>query len=108
MLTLQEEEPEEILFNIKTGKVPPATSKKKILTIEQWTDASCIYSSVYRIKYPQEGEALASYMGLIRRIAAEGGGWYNYDRQFRKLKANSTMGQYKWDQKEDELFFSCA
>ena len=44
-------------------------------------------------------------MSLDRRIAAEGGVWYNYDRQFRKLKANSTITQYKWDQREDELFF---
>ena len=103
--TLQEEEPEEFMFNIRTGKVSSNASKKKFLNIEQWTDAFLVFSSVYRIKFPQEAEALASYMSLIRRIANEGGGWYNYDRQFRRLKANSIVGQYKWDQREDELFF---
>ena len=103
--TLEDEEPDDILFNIKTGKVTSASSKKKFLTIEQWTDAFSIYASVYRTKFPEEAEALASYRSLDRRIAAEGGGWYNYDRQFRKLKANSTITQYKWDQREDELFF---
>lgn len=103
--TLQEEEPDDVLFNMKTGKISPAPSKKRFLTIEQWTDAFSIYASVYRIKYPQEAEALASYMSLVRRIASERGAWFNYDRQFRKLKANSTSLKYKWDQREDELFF---
>lgn len=103
--TLQEEEPDDILFNVRTGKVSSAPSKKKYLSIEQWTDAFSIYASVFRLKYPEQAESLASYMSLIRRISAERGGWYNYDRQFRKLKANSTTIHYRWDQREDELFF---
>ena len=98
------EEPDGVLFNIKTGKISPASSEKQFLTTEQYTDAFSIYASVYRIKYPQEGEALASYMSLVRRIASERGAWFNYDRQFRRLKANSTSLKYKWDQREDAFF----
>ena len=64
---------DDILFNIKTGKVSSAASEKTIFTIEQLTDDFCIYTSVYRIKFPEEAEALAFYIGLIRRKAAEGG-----------------------------------
>lgn len=52
---LQEEEPDDVLFNIKTGKVSSAHTKKKFLTIEQWMDAFSVYSSVYRFKLPAGG-----------------------------------------------------
>lgn len=98
---LQEEEPEDISFNIRTGKVSTVQSKKKFLNIEQWTDAFSIYASVFRLKFPEEAEGLASYMGLVRRIAEEKAGWYYYDTNFRKLKKTLNL---KWGEIENELF----
>ena len=40
--TLQEEEPDDVYFNIKTGKISPASSKKKFLTIEQCLFNLCV------------------------------------------------------------------
>ena len=56
----------------KRGKISSALTKM-FLTIEQSTDAFSVCSSVYRLKYPQKAEALASYMSLVRRIANEWG-----------------------------------
>ena len=70
---------EDISFNIHTGAVSSNTSKKKFLTIEQWTDAFNIYASVRRLKYPEEAEGLAAYMGVVRRIAQERGSWHFYN-----------------------------
>lgn len=70
--TLQDEEVQDISFNIHTGAVLSSTSfKRKFLTIEQWTDTFNVYASVRRVKYPDEAQCLSAYMGLVRRIADE-------------------------------------
>ena len=75
--TLQEEDVEDISFNIRTGAVSSTTpSKHKFMTIEQWTDAFNVYASVRQVKYPEEAEGLSAYMGLVRRISDEKGSWY--------------------------------
>ena len=100
--TLQEDEVEDICFNIHTGAVSShQTTKKKFLTIEQWTDAFNIYASVRRVKYPDEAEGLSAYMGIVRRIAHEHGSWHYYDTNFRRLRQTTN---YAWDEIENELF----
>lgn len=69
---MQDEEVQDISFNIHTGAVSSSTSfKRKFLTTEQWTDAVNVYASVPRVKYPDEAQCLSTYMGLVRRIADE-------------------------------------
>ena len=66
----QDDDVEDLSFNIRTGAISSTTtSQTKFMSIEQWTDAFNIFSSVYRLKYPSETEGLSSYMGFIRQIA---------------------------------------
>lgn len=75
--TLKDADVEELTFNIRTGAISSTvSSKKKFLSIEQWTDAFNTFASVYRLKYPAEAEGLSAYMGLIRQIADKNGSWY--------------------------------
>ena len=70
--TLQDDDVEDLTFNVRTGAVSTSsTQRKTFMSIEQWTDAFNIFSSVYRIKYPAEAEGLSSYMSLIRQIAGK-------------------------------------
>ena len=71
------------------------------MSIEQWTDAFNIFSSVYRLKYPAEAEGLSTYMGLIRQIADKNGCWYYYDTNFRRLKKSMNLA---WSDIKHELF----
>ena len=89
-------------FNIRTGAVSStSTSKKKFMSIEQWTDAFNIFSSVDRLKYQAEAEGLSLYMGLIRQITDKNGCWYYYDTNFRRLKKSMDLA---WSDIELELF----
>lgn len=65
--------------------------KRKFLTIENWTDAFMIFSSVVRKanpNHPTISEDLAIYMDLIRQINKDGGDWYFYDINFRQSMQN--------------------
>ena len=80
---LQDDDVEDLTINVRTGAVSTTTaSKKKFMSIEQWTDAFNVFSSVYRIKYPAEAEGLSTYMGLIGQISDRNGNWYYYDTNF--------------------------
>ena len=73
---LQDDDVEDLTFNVRTGAVSTTTgSKKTFVSIEQWTDAFNVFSSGYRIKYPTEAEGLSTYMGLIRQISDRNGNW---------------------------------
>ncbi|MES9882604.1 MAG: hypothetical protein ABW185_17175 [Sedimenticola sp.] len=102
--TLQDEEVEDITINIQSGKIlTSAAPKRKFMSIEQWTDMFLIYSSVYRIKYPEQSHQLESYMGLVRKISKEGGAWLYYDSNFRKIRLASNL---RFDQIENELYLT--
>lgn len=65
--------------------------KKKFVSIESWTDAFSIFSSVLRKfnpTHPTLAEDLAIYMDLIRQIQKDGGDWYFYDVNFRQSMQN--------------------
>lgn len=59
-------------FNIHTCAVSSNPSKKKFLTIKQWTNAFNIYASV-GLKYLEEVEGLAAYLGLSATLNTSGG-----------------------------------
>lgn len=82
-----------------TSPSPPHTNK--FISIEQWTDAFAMYSSVLRLKYPDEGEQLAQYGNTIRSIAKAKGNWYSYDTKFRQLRQCQL---FPWDHIHHELY----
>ncbi|XP_062617622.1 uncharacterized protein LOC134279286 [Saccostrea cucullata] len=74
-----------IYFNEKGELVTKESSKAKINinTIEKWTDAFLIYSSIYASAHQDEVQGLFKYMHDIRLGATRGMGWKKYDEQFR-------------------------
>ena len=72
----------------------PATPKMKINSIETWTDAFIIFSSIYSVNNPDKIQALLKYMNTIRTGAKRHGGmgWKSYDQQFRlRIASDNTM-----------------
>ena len=101
-MTLQDDDVEDFIFNIRMGAVSSTTtSKKKFMSIEQWTGAFNIFSLVYRLKYPSVVEGLSSYMGLIRQTADKQSSWYCHDTNFHGLKKSMNLA---WSDTEHELF----
>lgn len=63
----------------------PKTVKEKVTTIEKWTDAFLIFTSIYLKRYPDKTQDLLQYMNIIREAAARSSSlsWRTYDEQFR-------------------------
>lgn len=100
--TLQDENVDDVTISVQSGQISTTSSaKKKFLTVEQWTDAFGVFSSVYRLKYPSQSEQLSTYMGVVRKIANEKGAWHYYDTNFRKIKGVCNLS---WDQIHSELY----
>lgn len=80
--------------------------KEKIPTIEKWTDAFLIYSSVYLTAYPDKAAQLLHYMFVIREAAARQKGfcWRDYDEQFRIRQANNLSS---WSVINNDLWWRC-
>lgn len=100
--TLQEENVDDVTISVKSGRISTTSStKRKYMTIEQWTDAFGIFAAVYRLKYPSQSEQLSSYMQVVRKIASERGAWHYYDTNFRKIRVTCNLS---WDQIHSELY----
>lgn len=63
----------------------PKTVKEKVASIEKWTDAFLIFTSIYLKKYPDKTQDLLQYMNIIREAASRSPplSWRTYDEQFR-------------------------
>ena len=100
--TLQDETEDGVTIKFKDGEISSTGSaRRNFLSIEQWTDAFNVFASVYRLKYPEQAEQLASYMNIIRKISNEGGAWYFYDTNFRKIRS---AANFAWDQIHSEIY----
>jgi hypothetical protein len=81
---------------------------KQIKSIEQWTSAFIVFTSIYGQKNPNEAINLCKYMQVIRDTAYkfQGFGWRTYDENFRRLRASNPL---PWEQLDIQLFiFSTA
>ena len=76
---------------------------KKIINIEQWTDAFLIYIAIYTERHPTDTPDILKYLQLIRTMSHDSRPslFLTYDRNFRKLRAHNGMPWYKLHQ---ELF----
>lgn len=79
-------------------------SKQAINTVEKWTDAFIVFTSIYTAAHPQKFQALLKYMNVVRLGASRvrGLGWKSYDEQFR-LKMNTDPTK-PWDIIDQELW----
>ena len=65
--------------------VDSGKSKQVINSIQSWTDAFLVFSSVFLGAHPSRAQELLKYANLIRTAASRyaGWGWKTYDTQFR-------------------------
>ena len=100
--TLYDEETDDVTISLKSGKISTSNStKRKYMSIEQWTDAFNVYMSVYRLKFPDQSEQLSTYLNTVRKIALENGQWHYYDTNFRKIRQSIGL---QWNQIHSELY----
>ena len=85
---------------------PPAI--KKIVTIEEWTDAFLIFASIYLKVHPAESTNILKYMSVIRGAAKRhlGLGWQSYDIQFR-LRVAANPSAVSFGSIDQELWLLC-
>ena len=69
--------------------------QNKILSIESWTDAFIIYSSIYCRAHPDNYIDMLKYMHTIRLAAKRStNGWKFYDEQFRLRKSQDPSSSW--------------
>lgn len=78
----------------------------QITSIEKWTDAFIIFISIFSAKHPDKVPELLKYMSIIRDTALKfpGGGWIEYDLQFRRRQA--CMPHRSWALIDGELWYT--
>ena len=59
--------------------------KTQIVSINTWTSAFLVYSSIYLQRHPSRVQELLKYADIVRTAASRfgGWGWRSYDQQFR-------------------------
>lgn len=80
--------------------------KDKINSIEKWTDAFIVFSSIYLMYHPGKTHEMLHYMYNIRECAKYQGGeaWKVYDEQFRLRQA---LNPSPWSQINNDLWWRC-
>ncbi|CAC5411629.1 unnamed protein product [Mytilus coruscus] len=81
-----------------------APNQSKIFSIEVWTTAFIIFTSIYCNLHPERFQELLKYMSIIRLGAKRCNnlGWKHYDEQFRLRKAIDPNGS--WATVDSELW----
>ena len=80
----------------------PHQNYVKIYSIDQWTTAFIIFSSIFCKVHTHRFQELLKYMSTVRQAAkrCSGMGWKIYDEQYRLRKANnpsSSWGPLTWN-----------
>jgi hypothetical protein len=79
---------------------------ERVSTIEQWSDAFLIFSSIYLSAHQELTQDILHYMFVIREAAYKYGGlfWRTYDEQFRLRQASQFM---PWSSINSDLWLRC-
>ena len=82
--------------------------QKQILTIEEWSDAFLVYTSIYLAAHPDKTQHVLKYFTTIRTAAKRhaGLGWTSYDIQFRLRMANDST-HVSFGSIDSELWLLC-
>lgn len=91
--------PETQALLIHEGKLvlqaPP--NRSKIHSVEQWTTAFILFTSIYCKAHPQRLQELLKYMHTVRLCASrcyQNQGWKSYDEQYRMRKARDPSSSW--------------
>ena len=104
--------PPNLAFSFNTsGQVvlKEATRKIKIFSIQAWTDAFLIFSSIFLGAHPNRCQELLKYMHFIRAAASRfpsSKGWLDYDEQFRLRQQEHP--ERSWAVIDSELWAVCV
>ncbi|XP_053398428.1 uncharacterized protein LOC128556771 [Mercenaria mercenaria] len=84
----------------------PKACSEKNTSIEIWSDAFLIFSSIYLSAHPEQTQDLLQYMFIIREAAGKykGDFWQVYDEQFRLRQASQFM---PWSSINSDLWLRC-
>lgn len=93
-------------FQLEMGSDNPELSlvqekHKKPLSLSQWLFAWNKFTAIVCTKIPELGSMLPHHLELILEMSKEGGNWYYYDIEFRKL---IEKGEAKWGSTHLELY----
>ena len=72
----------------------PKIVKEQVSSIEKWTDAFLIFSSIFLKKHPSKAQELLQYMSIIREAANRSPSsfaWRQYDEHFRLRQATQAQ-----------------
>ena len=84
----------------------PKSVTDKISSVDKWTDAFLIFSSIYLLEYPQKTQELLKYMSVIQEAASRSP-WFqcrSYDEQFRLRQALQVQS---WAVINSDLWLRC-
>ena len=81
---------------------------KVIQSVEEWSDAFLVFSSIYLAAHPQRVQEILKYFSIIRKAAKRhvGFGWLSYDIQFR-LKMAVSPESMSYAVIDQELLLLC-
>jgi hypothetical protein len=84
----------------------PRVKTDKISSIEKWSDAFLVFSSIYLSAHQEHTQDILHYMYVIREAASNFGGifWRTYDEQFRLRQATEFM---PWSSINSDLWLRC-
>lgn len=84
----------------------PRVQTDKISSIEKWSDAFLVFSSIYLSAHQEHTQDILHYMYVIREAASNFGGtfWRTYDEQFRLRQATEFM---PWSSINSDLWLRC-
>ena len=85
---------------------PHNSNNVRITSIEQWTSAFLVFSSIYLMRHADRARQLLKYADTIRSAAFRrvGFGWRDYDVQFRLRQAR--MPARSWASIDAELWLT--
>ncbi|XP_062618517.1 uncharacterized protein LOC134280106 [Saccostrea cucullata] len=91
-----------LTMNAQGHIIAQPKNANKITSIEKWTDAFLIFSSIFLAAHPSKTQQLLKYLHDVRLGAEKSQGWVTYDEQFRLRMALNPNGN--WGVIDNELW----
>jgi hypothetical protein len=87
---------QKLIFQQRELILQPDQNYKNIFSIDTWTTAFIIFTSIYCSAHPEKFQDLLKYMSIVRLGASRCAnlGWKMYDEQFRLRKAQDPSNSW--------------
>lgn len=84
----------EVQFREGRFFVKPHEQESSKLSIDQWTSAFIMYTSIFLERFPMRAQELLKYLRDIRLASTRSPTWWQYDDQFRHLQASNPSNHW--------------